>query len=95
MTCVKSFLIFIKKHIDLVSKYKVSLLWLLSNGISHPLFYIDVLKRIRKLKHKHTGHKALSQLMKLFLEKGYNRHTLKQTLLLVYDINFISPFNII
>jgi hypothetical protein len=87
---------FYKKHTDLVSKYNVSLLWLLSNGISHPSFYNDVLKRIRKLKHKYCDIKsALSKLINLFLTKGYNRHTLKQTILLVYDVNFVSTINTI
>ena len=87
---------FYKKHADLVSKYNVSLLWLLSNGISHPSFYGDVLKRIRKLKYIHSDSKiALSQLVKQFLGKGYDRLTLKQTILLVYDVNFVSSINTI
>ena len=87
---------FYKKHIDLVSKYNVSLLWLLSNGISHPSFYGDVLKRIRKHKYKHCYSKiALSRLVRLFLAKGYDRFTHRQTILLVYDDNFVSSINML
>ena len=89
-------MIYAESFINLVSKYNVSLLWLLSNGIFHPSFYGDVLKRMRKLKYKQCDSKnALSRLVRLFLAKGYDRFTPRQTILLVYDDNFISSINTI
>ena len=87
-------MIYAESFINLVSKYNVSLLWLLSNGLSHPSFYGDVLKRIRKLKYKQCDSKnALSRLVRMFLAKGYDRFTLRQTILLLYDNNFVSSIN--
>jgi hypothetical protein len=86
---------FYSKYGDLISKYNVSLKWHLNNGISHPSFYGDVLKRVRKLKYvKPNVHIKLFNLINLFLSKGYDAYVLKNTCLMVFDSLYLSSLKI-
>ena len=83
------------KYGDLISKYNVFLKWHLNNGISHPSFYGDVLKRVRKLKYvKPNVHIKLFNLINLFLSKGYDAYVLKNTCLMVFDSLYLSSLKI-
>jgi len=83
------------KYGDLISKYNVSLKWHLTNGISHPSFYGDVLKRVRKLKYvKENVHIKLFHLINSFLSKGYDADVLKNTCLMVFDSLYLSSLKI-
>jgi hypothetical protein len=86
---------FHSKYGDLISKYNVSLKWHLTNGISHPSFYGDVLKRVRKLKYvKENVHIKLFHLINSFLSKGYDAYVLKNTCVMVFDSLYLLSLKI-
>ena len=87
----RKFAKFHSKYSDLISKYNVSLKWHLTNGISQPSFYGDVLKRVRKCKYlKANASNTLFNLISSFLSKGYDTDVLKNTCLLVFDSLYLS-----
>ena len=86
---------FHSKYGDLISKYNVSLKWHLTNGIHHPSFYGDVLKRVRKLKYvKENVHIKLFHLINSFLSKGYDAYVLKNTCVMVFDSLYLLSLKI-
>jgi len=46
---------FYNRHLDLVEQFNSSLIKLIEEGISHPHFYGDFLKKIKKVKYKTNG----------------------------------------
>jgi len=91
----RKFAKFHSKYSDLISKYNVPLKWHLTNGISQPSFYGDVLKRVRKCKYlKANASNTLFNLISSFLSKGYDTDVLKNTCLLVFDSLYLSSLKI-
>ena len=93
----KTFTKFYFRNLNLINKYKCNLKALLTQGISHPDFYGDVIYKLRKI----VGHNHFQTLfpkrIKHFLKKGYDPHTLQRTACLVVDSftvgNHASLFN--
>ena len=93
----KTFTKFYFRNLNLINKYKCNLKALLTQGISHPEFYGDVIYKLRKI----VGHNHFQTLfpkrIKHFLKKGYDPQTLQRTACLVVDSftvgNHASLFN--
>ena len=93
----KTFTKFYFRNLNLINKYKCNLKALLTQGISHPDFYGDVIYKLRKI----IGHNHFQTLfpkrIKHFLKKGYDPHVLQRTACLVVDSftvgNHASLFN--
>ena len=93
----KTFTKFYFRNLNLINKYKCNLKALLTQGISHPDFYGDVIYKLRKI----VGHNHFQTLfpkrIKHFLKKGYDPQTLQRTACLVVDSftvgNHASLFN--
>jgi hypothetical protein len=91
----RKFAKFHSKYSDLISKYNVPLKWHLTNGISQPSFYGDVLKRVRKCKYlKANASNTLFNLISSFFSKGYDTDVLKNTCLLVFDSLYLFSLKI-
>jgi len=72
--------------ISLVEQFNSSLKKMIEKGISHPHFYGDFLKKIKKVKYKTNGvslQHIVSLIAQDFLNRKYNKHILKNTCSLV------------
>ena len=66
----------------------VYLIKFIENGISHPYFYGDFLKKIKKVKNKANGvslQHTVSLITQDFLNRKYNKHILNKHLLLSFE----------
>lgn len=81
----KTFAKFYHRNIDLISKYKCSLRALLTQGISHPEFYGDVINKLRKIIGHNHFQTLLPKRIKQFLKKGYDPTILQRTTYLIVD----------
>jgi len=84
----KTFAKFYNRHFDLVEQFNSSLINLIEGGISHPHFYGDFLKKIKKVKYKTNGvslQHTVSLITQDFLNRKYNKHILKNTCSLVLN----------
>ena len=85
----KTFAKFYFRNLQLISKYKCNLKALLTQGISHPEFYGDVINKLRKI----IGHNYFQTLfvkrIRHFIKKGYDPLILQRTACLV-----VSPFTV-
>jgi len=84
----KTFAKFYNRHFDLVEQFNSTLIKLIEKGISHPHFYGDFLKKIKKVKYKTNG-VSLQHIVTLiaqdFLNRKYDKHILKNTCSLVLN----------
>jgi hypothetical protein len=75
----KTFAKFYYRNLNLINKYKCTLKALLTQGISHPDFYGDVIYKLRKI----IGHNHFQTLfpkrIKHFIKKGYDVKILQRT----------------
>lgn len=88
----KSFARFFHKYFAIVSKYNCSLKTLLKEGISHPNFYGDFLKKIKKIKFRIDVDQSFIKIVETFLHKGYHNKILLNTCSLVFDTNFLMKY---
>ena len=88
----KSFCKFHSKYKDLVSKYKLSLKFLLQNAVSSPHYYGDFIYKVRKIKGKQDFRSRFVTLVGKFIKKGYKRSILRATANLVLHPNLVLEF---
>ena len=73
-------------------KYDMSLKQLIIEGISHPDYYIDGYKSLKRAKYGQVSTKSLLCCIKKFFHLGYDKDTIYNTCLLVFDSNELRTY---
>jgi len=94
----KTFAKFYNRHFDLVQQFNSSLIQFIEWGISHPHFYRDFFKKIKKVKYKTNGvslQHTVSLISQDFLYRKYSKDVLKNTCSLVLNSETMANIPII
>lgn len=76
----KTFAKFYHRNSDLLSKFKTSMKSLIIDGISHPEYYGDVMKKMYKIKSSPHFHEIFVKVVNRYIKRGYSIVTLRQTI---------------
>ena len=68
----------IRRHFDIVSKYKVGLKTLLLQGLSEPEFYGDLVYKFRKIIGKNDFPYHFKKIVVRYKKIGYNINVMRQ-----------------
>ena len=79
----KTFSKFYYRNLDLISKYKCTLKTFLRQGIAHPVFYGDVLYKLRKIRNHQYFKDLFPKRIKKFIKCGYDPEVLQRTACMV------------
>tara|TARA_Y100001956_G_scaffold4622_1_gene4217 strand:- start:330 stop:1772 length:1443 start_codon:yes stop_codon:yes gene_type:complete len=86
----KSFKKFYKRSQELLTKYNCSLKTYLINGISHPLYYGDVVYSLRRIKGHSLFKTKFVKIINRFLNRGYKPNVLKYSAEMVLEHDIIK-----
>ena len=93
----KTFSKFYRRHYELISKYNVGLKTLLSEGLSEPEFYGDLLYKLKKLKGINDFSLQFGKIISRYRRIGYNLNVMRQSACLVFNPimvdNYAAFFN--
>ena len=89
----KCFCRFYYRNLELVNKYNSHIKTLINDGISHPVFYGDVVYKIRRaLNSKHFSD-TFSKIIRKHIKLGYKPNILQRTASLVVSTPCIINYN--
>ena len=93
----KTFSKFYRRHYELISKYKFGLKTLLSEGLSEPEFYGDLVYRFKKLIGIIDFSFQFRKIITRYRRIGYNLNVMRQSACLVFNPimvdNYAAFFN--
>ena len=93
----KTFSKFYRRHYDLISKYNVGLKTLLSERLSEPEFYGDLVYKFKKLKGINDFSFQFRKIITRYRRIGYNLNVMRQSACLVFNPimvdNYAAFFN--
>ena len=93
----KTFSKFYRRHYELISKYNVGLKTLLSEGLSEPEFYGDLVYKFKKLKGINDFSFQFRKIITRYKRIGYNLNVMRQSACLVFNSimvdNYAAFFN--
>ena len=93
----KAFSKFYRRHYELISKYNVGLKTLLSEGLSEPEFYGDLVYKLKKLKGINDFSLQFGKIISRYRRIGYNLNVMRQSACLVFNPimvdNYAAFFN--
>ena len=93
----KTFSKFYRRHYELISKYNVGLKTLLSEGLSEPEFYGDLVYKFKKLKGINDFSFQFRKIITRYRRIGYNLYVMRQSACLVFNPimvdNYAAFFN--
>ena len=93
----KTFSKFYRRHYELISKYNVGLKTLLSEGLSEPEFYGDLVYKFKKLKEINDFSFQFRKIITRYRRIGYNLNVMRQSACLVFNPimvdNYAAFFN--
>ena len=93
----KTFSKFYRRHYELISKYNVGLKTLLSEGLSEPEFYGDLVYKFKKLKGINDFSFQFRKIITRYRRIGYNLNVMRQSACLVFNPimvdNYAAFFN--
>ena len=93
----KTFSKFYRRHYELISKYNVVLKTLLSEGLSEPEFYGDLVYKFKKLKGINDLSFQFRKIITRYRRIGYNLNVMRQSASLVFNPimfdNYAAFFN--
>ena len=93
----KTFSKFYRRHYELISKYNVGLKTLLSEGLSKPEFYGDLVYNLRNLKELTIFLFSSEKIITRYRRIGYNLNVMRQSACLVFNPimvdNYAAFFN--
>ena len=93
----KTFSKFYRRHYELISKYNVGLKTLLSEGLSEPEFYGDLVYKLKKLKGITDFSLQFGKIISRYRRIGYNLNVMRQSACLVFNPitvdNYAAFFN--
>ena len=81
----KSFSKFYRRHYELISKYNVGLKTLLSEGLSEPEFYGDLVYKLKKLIGINDFSFQFRKIITRYRRIGYNLNVMRQSACLVFN----------
>ena len=81
----KTFSKFYRRHYELISKYNVGLKTLLSEGLSEPEFYGDLVYKFKKLIGSNDCSFQFRKLITRYRRIGYNLNVMRQSACLVFN----------
>ena len=88
---------FYRRHYELISKYNVALKTLLSEGLSEPEFYGDLVYKFNKLKGINDFSFQFRKIITRYRRTGYNLNVMRQSACLVFNPimvdNYAAFFN--
>ena len=84
-TLRKTFSKFYRRHYELISKYNVGLKTLLSEGLSEPEFYGDLVYKLKKLKGITDFSLQFGKIISRYRRIGYNLNVMRQSACLVFN----------
>ena len=86
-----------RRHYELISKYNVGLKTLLSEGLSEPEFYGDLVYKFEKIKGINDFSFQLRKIITRYRRNGYNLNVMRQSACLVFNPimvdNYAAFFN--
>ena len=93
----KTFSKFYRRHYELISKYNVGLKTLLSEGLSEPEFYGDLVYKFKKLIGSNDFSFQFRKIITRYRRIGYNLNVMRQSVCLVFNPitvdNYAAFFN--
>ena len=93
----KTFSKFYRRHYELISKYNVGLKTLLSEGLSEPEFYGDLVYKFKKLIGSNDFSFQFRKIITRYRRLGYNLNVMRQSACLVFNPitvdNYAAFFN--
>ena len=93
----KTFSKFYGRHYELISKYNVGLKTLLSEGLSEPEFYVDLVYKLKKLIGSNDFSFQFGKIITRYRRIGYNLNVMRQSTCLVFNPimvdNYAAFFN--
>ena len=93
----KTFSKFYRRHFELISKYNVGLKTLLSEGLSEPEFYGDLVYKFKKLIGINDFSFQFRKIITRYRRIGYNLNVMRQSACLVFNPimvdNYAAFFN--
>ena len=97
LTYSKTFSKFYRRHYELISKYNVGLKTLLSEGLSEPEFYGDLVYKFKKLIGINDFSFQFRKIITRYRRIGYNLNVMRQSACLVFNPimvdNYAAFFN--
>ena len=81
----KTFSKFYRRHYKLISKYNVGLKTLLSEGLSEPEFYGDLVYKLKKLKGINDFSLQFGKIITRYRRIGYNLNVMRQSACLGFN----------
>ena len=94
---LKTFSKFYRRHYELISKYNVGLKTLLSEGLSEPEFYGDLVYKFKKLIGSNDFSFQFRKIITRYRCIGYNLNVMRQSACLVFNPitvdNYAAFFN--
>ena len=89
----KTFSKFFRRYGHLIEKYNQTLKDCLKSGISHPVFYGDVVYKIRKIKSHPHFPRMFTKIISGYIKRGYDISILKNTVRLILDSHSVNSFS--
>ena len=88
----KTFSKFYRRHYELISKYNVGLKTLLSEGLSEPEFYGDLVYKFKKLKGINDFSFQFRKIITRYKRIGYNLNVMRQSACLVFNPIMVDDY---
>ena len=88
----KTFSKFYRRHYELISKYNVGLKTLLSEGLSEPEFYGDLVYKFKKLKGINDFSFQFRKIITRYKRIGYNLNVMRQSACLVFNPIMVDSY---
>ena len=88
----KTFSKFYRRHYELISKYNVGLKTLLSEGLSEPEFYGDLVYKFKKLKGINDFSFQFRKIITRYKRIGYNLNVMRQSACLVFNPIMVNNY---
>ena len=88
----KTFSKFYRRHYELISKYNVGLKTLLSEGLSEPEFYGDLVYKFKKLKGINDFSFQFRKIITRYRRIGYNLNVMRQSACLVFNPIMVDSY---
>ena len=87
----KAFSKFYYRHSELIVKYNIGLKTLLQQGISEPIFYGDLVYKLKRIVGKPNFSDQFKKIVKRYIRVGYNFDIMRQSACLV--LNLITVYS--
>ena len=88
----KAFSKFYHRHSELIVKYNIGLKSLLQQGISEPIFYGDLVYKLKRIVGKSSFSDQFRKIVKRYIRVGYNLDIMRQSAFLVLNPITINSY---